>query len=253
MKSQGEEYTIFTFHDIRGEMEEQEINSWKKLIRVITHEIMNSITPITTLTLAIRKKLEGIKHTKQRSQVSAEDINIALSSTEIIEERSKGLIHFIEKYKKITKLPPLKLSTLDIEDLFKRINVLFHQQFEETGIELLTNIHQAKTLKGDQQMIEQVLINLVKNSMEAFEDQSKPQIVLKSYYDKDRKTVISVSDNGPGIPSAIFEEIFIPFFTTKEEGSGIGLNVCRQIMRLHKGEIYVTSEVKTGTIVNLVF
>ncbi len=253
MVSQGEEYTIFTLHDIRSQMEEQEINSWKKLIRVITHEIMNSITPITTLTLAIRKKLTGTKRGKGTIQIRNDDIDVALSSTEIIEERSKGLIHFIDKYRKITKLPPLKLGTCDIMELFERIRVLFDQELQKNNIEFLKEIHQTKTIKSDPQLVEQVLINLVKNSIEALEKRSQPRIILKSLYDKDQRTVISVIDNGIGIPEENQEEIFVPFFTTKEEGSGIGLNVCRQIMRLHKGEIIVKSGEGKGTTVNLVF
>ena len=253
MKSLGEEYTIFTFHDIRNEMEEQEINSWKRLIRVITHEIMNSITPITTLTLAIRKKIKGSKRRESSIEISKEDVDVALSSTEIIEERSKGLIHFIEKYRKITKLPPLKLSHCDIQELFGRIKLLYSQQLSENRIELLIEVHQIKSFKGDPQLVEQVLINLVKNSMEAFLEQPQPQIILKSFPDKDQRTIISVLDNGSGIRLENMEEIFIPFFTTKEDGSGIGLNVCRQIMRQHKGEIFVKSEEGKGTTVSLRF
>ncbi len=253
MVSQGEEYTIFTLHDIRSQMEEQEINSWKKLIRVITHEIMNSITPITTLTLAIRKKLTGTHRGEGKTEIRNGDIDVALSSTKIIEERSKGLIHFIDKYRKITKLPPLTLTTCDIPDLFERIRLLFDQELQKKNIELLTEIYQTKAFKGDPQLVEQVLINLVKNSIEAFEGQPHPQIILKSLNDKDQRTVISVTDNGVGIPEENLEEIFVPFFTTKEEGSGIGLNVCRQIMQLHRGEIFVTSEEDRGTTVSLIF
>jgi signal transduction histidine kinase len=137
--------------------------------------------------------------------------------------------------------------------LFDRIRLLFNQQLQENNIELITEVHQTKNLNGDPQLVEQVLINLVKNALEAMADQIKPQIILKSFHDKDQKTVISVSDNGAGIPVKNLEEIFVPFFTTKEEGSGIGLNVSRQIMRLHKGEIFVTSEEGKGTVVSLVF
>jgi len=253
MVSQGEEYTIFTLHDIRNQMEEQEINSWKKLIRVITHEIMNSITPITTLTLAIRKKLTGTKKGKSKTEIRNDDIDVALSSTEIIEERSKGLIHFINKYRKITKLPPLQLTSCDIQELFERIRLLFMEQLNENNIELLTEIHLTKTFKSDPQLVEQVLINLVKNSIEAMEKQPHPRIILKSFLDKDQRTIISVMDNGAGIPEENREEIFVPFFTTKDDGSGIGLNVCRQIMRLHKGEIFVNSEEGKRTTVSLIF
>jgi len=253
MISQGEEYTIFTLHDIRSQMEEQEINAWKKLIRVITHEIMNSITPITTLTLAIRKKLTGTKRGKGKTEIRNDDIDVALSSTEIIEERSKGLIHFIDNYRKITKLPPLQLTGCDIPELFERIRMLFHQELQKNNIELMTEVHQTKSFKGDPQLVEQVLINLVKNSIEAFEAQPHPRIILKSLYDKDQRTVIAVMDNGAGIPQENMEEIFVPFFTTKEQGSGIGLNVCRQIMQLHKGEIFVNSGVGKGTSANLIF
>lgn len=253
MVNQGEDFTIFTLHDIRSQMEEQEINAWKKLIRVITHEIMNSITPITTLTLAIRKKLTGKKREKGITKIPDEDIDTALSGTEIIEERSKGLIHFIDEYRKITKLPPLKLTACEIPVLFERVRMLFDQELRKNNIQFLAQIHPAKSFKGDPQLVEQVLINLVKNSIEASIGRPDSQIILRSMVDKDQRTVISVEDNGAGIPEENLEEIFVPFFTTKEEGSGIGLNVCRQIMQLHKGEIFVNSEEGKGTTVNLAF
>jgi two-component system nitrogen regulation sensor histidine kinase NtrY len=253
IKNLGEENTIYTFHDIKNEMEEQEINAWKKLIRVITHEIMNSITPITTLTLAIRKRLIKDNKKKRATEVNNDDIKAALSGTEIIEERSKGLVHFIEKYQKITKLPPLRVSNENISELFERIIRLFREQLDQKGIKLITDIHQIKKLKVDPQMVDQVMINLVKNSLEALKKTKHPLIELKSYLDKDQRIVISIRDNGVGIHEKHKEDIFVPFFTTKEEGSGIGLNICRQIMRLHKGDIYVNSQQGEGTVVRLVF
>ncbi|UCG26732.1 MAG: hypothetical protein JSV24_07045 [Bacteroidales bacterium] len=253
IKNLGKENTVYTFHDIKNEMDEQEINAWKKLIRVITHEIMNSITPITTLTLAIRKRLMNGNLKKQAGEVNDDDIDVALSSTEIIEERSKGLVHFIEKYRKITKFPPLRLIDENISDMFERITRLFREQLEQKGIKLSTTIHQKKKLKADPQMIDQVMINLIKNSLEALKGEDDPCIELKSYPDKDQRVVISVRDNGTGIPEENMDDIFVPFFTTKEDGSGIGLNVCRQIMRLHKGEIYINSRYGKGTVAHLVF
>jgi len=253
MKNREKEIRIYTFHDIRTEMEEQEIQSWKKLIRVITHEIMNSITPITTLTLAIRKKLGNAKDEKDGKIPAKEDIAIALQSTAIIEERSRGLIGFIEKYRKITRTPELSLTVCEIGSLLEGVKILFEGECKKAGVDLRISTRQVKTFRADCQLVEQVLINLVKNALEALAGREKPVIEIQAYNHIDGRRVISVQDNGPGIPQKHMEQVFVPFFSTREGGSGIGLNLCRQVMRLHRGEISIQSDEGKGTIVRLFF
>ena len=220
-------------------------------MRVINHEIMNSITPVTTLTLAIRKKFTKKSKAKTVSQITMDDVENALSSAEIIEERSRGLIEFIDKYRRLTRLPPLKISPVNAQDLFDRMSFLFREQLEEKGIRMVTEVHQKSAFRADPGMIEQVLINLIKNAVEAMDGSRDPSIQLKAYMSPDWRPVISVSDTGCGMDTETIQQVFVPFFTTKEKGSGIGLSLCRQIMRLHKGEISLQSEPGKGTTISL--
>lgn len=253
IKMKGIQNHIITLNDIKYQIEEQEIVSWKKLIRVINHEIMNSITPITTLTTAIKNKLQKKQNKQSVRDINEKDIKDALVSTDIIEERSKGLINFIDRYRKLTKLAPMQLSSVDIKELFQRIQFLFKEEPGMKGIKLKVECQKPDTLQADPKMLEQVMINLVKNSMEALENVKDPFIELGYFMDEEQRKVIRVKDNGVGIKQEALEQVFIPFFTTKEGGSGIGLSLCRQIMRMHGGEIKIDSEPGKGTVVKLRF
>ncbi|MCK4699727.1 MAG: PAS domain S-box protein, partial [Bacteroidales bacterium] len=179
IKSKGEPYTIITFNDIKNELEEQEIHSWKKLIRIITHEIMNSITPITTLTSAIKRKLNKGKGKRETVEYTPLEIQDALSGMDIIEERSQGVIHFISQYRKLTKLPPLQITGFVITDLFNKIEYLFKEQLIDSGIRFNSDVRNIKVLHADKKMVEQMLINLVKNAIEALDSIHSPFIELK--------------------------------------------------------------------------
>ena len=253
IKSKGEPYTIFTFNDIKNELEEQEIHSWKKLIRIITHEIMNSITPITTLTSAIKRKLNKGKGKRETVEYTPLEIQEALSGMDIIEERSQGVIHFISQYRKLTKLPPLQISDFVITELFDKIEYLFKEQLNNLGIRFNSEVKSIKVLHADKKMVEQILINLVKNAIEALDGIPSPLIALKAFIDTEGRTMLHVEDNGRGISTKYLEQVFVPFFTTREHGSGIGLSLSKQIMRLHKGDIILFSEEGKGTRIVLKF
>lgn len=235
---------IISLNDISMQMEEQEIRSWKKLIRVINHEIMNSMTPIITLSMAIRRKM------KKGTPDAVED---AVQSAGIIEERSSGLVNFIERYKKLTGLPPLKKKTLKVADLFSKVEQLFREEMKDASVVLSYQQDCTVELEADEQMMEQVLINLVKNAAEALRDNKKPEIDLSCDTDPNGSICLSVKDNGEGIQPDKLEQVFVPFFTTRKEGSGIGLSLCRQIIRLHDGQIKIESEPGEGTTVALRF
>jgi nitrogen fixation/metabolism regulation signal transduction histidine kinase len=243
---------IAAFNDITHHMEEQEIRSWKKLIRVINHEIMNSMTPIITLSMAIRKKLAHGDQAKKVEETNPEALKDAIQSASIIEERSSGLVEFIERYKKLTGLPPLKLETFAIEELFTKIEKLFQSEFQSKGVQFLRSGHCSKELEADRQMLEQVLINLVKNSLEALSHTKDPQLELSCTQNDEGQVSFTIRDNGEGIPGEKLEQVFIPFFTTRKEGSGIGLSLCRQIIRSHKGRMYIESEPGQGTRVIII-
>jgi len=253
IKMKGKSNHVIAMNDIKYQMEEKEIESWRKLIRVITHEIMNSITPITTLTLAIKKKFTSKNRQKDIQDLVPADLTEALRSADIIEERSKGLVYFIEKYKTLTKLPPLKPTTIDLPGLFDRMNYLFAEQLQQKNIQLEIDISGLQEIHADKKLMEQVMINLLKNAIEAFDDSPDPHILVRSCRDNTGRNVIEITDNGSGIHENKLDQVFIPFFTTKENGSGIGLSLCRQIIRLHKGEMMIESIQGSGTKVCLKF
>jgi len=238
---------IIVLNDISLQMEEQEILSWKKLIRVINHEIMNSMTPIITLSMAIRRKLSDGILPRPLEQLSPEALADALQGASIIEERSSGLVQFIERYKKLTSLPPVKLERFPAEDLITRMEQLFKEELAEKSIRFSRPATCNAELIADRHMLEQVFINLLKNAEEALKDSRDPEIRLDCETESDNSICISVRDNGEGIPADRQEQVFVPFFTTRKQGSGIGLSLCRQIIRLHDGQINIESTPGKGS------
>lgn len=231
---------IISCLDIKPELERQELDSWKKLIRVLRHEIMNSITPITTLTTAIKRSFTFENQRKSELQVTQENINDAITSAEVIEERSKGLIDFVEKFKSITDLPQPIKRQFAVESLFEKVRMLFQPTFQKENIEIkIESIPGDLRVNGDEHLIEQIIINLIKNSVEAMEHSGL--IKLKAFIKSPETVCIQVIDNGKGIPGEDMENIFVPSFTTKETGMGIGLSISRQIAQLHGGKISVKS------------
>jgi len=231
--------TIISLNDISREMEAQEISSWKKLIRVINHEIMNSMTPIITLSTAIRKKLTVIK--------TPEALDDAVQSAGIIEERSSGLVSFIERYKELTGLPSLKPERFQAGELLGKMEQLFRESLRKQSILFSCQSVCSIEVEADRQMMEQVLINLLSNAAEAVKHSEDPKIELACYKENQKHICISVRDNGEGIPADKLEQVFVPFFTTREKGSGIGLSLCKQIVQLHHGQIHIDSIPGSGT------
>jgi two-component system nitrogen regulation sensor histidine kinase NtrY len=242
---------IISLQDIRNELEEKELDSWKKLISTLTHEIMNSITPITTLTVAIKRCFMQDGNIKSPENISAENIKDAIDSTNIIEERSKGLISFVDNYRSITKLPVPSIARISVSQLFGELEMLFKDTFELNKISFVKEIIPDNLkITADKKLMEQVLINLVTNSLDAMKNYNKGLIIFRAFEEND-KVNIQIVDNGPGIPDSIIENIFTPFYTTKEKGTGIGLSISRQIIRMHKGKISVRSLPNKETVVTI--
>jgi len=253
---QGEYYKLISLQDLRRELEEQELASWQKLIRVLTHEIMNSVIPITNLSEMIRQTLLQTRQgdTLQLQTLDEEDSQDLLESLQVIEDRSQGLANFVKAYRNVTQVAQPNFRQVAIADLFQRVHTLFSPTLQQSKIDWkqeVTPVHLSLTI--DLEMIEQVLINLIKNATEALTDMADPKIHLNAYQTEEHEGIIEVSDNGPGIPLEVADQIFIPFYTTKPNGSGIGLSLSQQIMRLHRGAITVRSSVSEGTTFTLYF
>ena len=247
IKLKQEPIFIVAINDISSQMEKQEILSWRRLIRIINHEIMNSMTPIITLSMAIRRKLGNGTEAKQPEQISEAALEDAIESATIIGERSSGLVQFIERYKKLTNLPPLKLERFKAVDLFSKMDHFFREDIQSSNIRFIWPESCSMELDADRHMLEQVLINLVKNSIEALKHRENPEIELACHQDAEDEISLTVTDNGEGIPGDKLDQVFVPFFTTREKGSGIGLGLCRQIIRSHGGSMHVESTPGQGT------
>lgn len=197
--------------------------------------------------MAIRKKLATGDEIKPVELQTPEALEDAVKSAAIIEERSNGLVNFIERYKKLTALPPLKLIKFPAGDLFTKVEQLYMEELNDLAIQLNCQSDCSYELEADRQLLEQVLINLMKNSVEAVRNTQDPKIELSCYRDADNHTCLSIRDNGEGIPPDKLEQVFVPFFTTRKDGSGIGLSLCKQIIRLHKGRIHMESTPNEGS------
>ena len=212
-------------------LEHNEMLAWQKLIRVLTHEIMNSLTPIISLSETLSER-----------EINEKNYGVMRQGMQTIYRRSKGLLDFVENYRKLTRLPAPVRRPVSLNELLTDLRKLFPETY--------IHIHLPETdrvLQIDRTQIEQVLINLLKNAREACAKREQPHIEIRVVPGQSRQCRITVSDNGEGILPEVLDKVFVPFFTTKPNGSGIGLSLCRQVVSLHGGRIYVESELDKGT------
>ncbi len=254
LRIHGNTIKLVTMQNIQTELQRQELEAWQNLTRVLRHEIMNSITPISSLTSTLREILdhELIKKENDYEMKAdvADDLREGLGT---IESRSKGLIKFIDAYREYTSLPQPKIKTVMLKEMIDKTAQFMGQQLKKTTIEFSSSCSSDYlTVQADEEMIEQVLINLVKNSMESLSQNGGGKIELNGRYDG-QNILIEVADNGPGIIPEAINRIFVPFFTTKKTGSGIGLALSRQIMQMHNGSLTVESQLEVKTVFTLKF
>lgn len=248
-RMQGDEHALVSIQDIRNELEEQEMDAWQKLTRVLTHEIMNSAAPIASLA-ATANRLLLPEHAANQTETII-DTREALAA---IEKRSQALMHFTQAYRSFTKINQPRFEVVPVSAMFGRISRLLRVQATEQQTALHVSVEpNTLEVRADEEMIEQVLINLLLNAMDAVKGRADAAIHLIARVDRFGHVLLQVRDNGAGIPAELQERIFIPFFTTKEEGSGIGLSLSRQIMRLHDGSITVRSIPEKETVMTLRF
>ena len=244
----GENLKLISLQNIQSELEEKEMEAWQNLVRVLTHEIMNSVTPISSLAGTIDDELKVHLRDDSEKPLEKEQLEDIHLSLQTISKRSEGLIHFVKEFRSLTHIPKPRPVNIIVSALFEEVAMLHKKELLEKNIKLEFSIEpQDLTITADKTMTEQVLINLIKNAIQAFEDQENRIIFLRGYYNDKMRPVIAVKDNGTGIDPEALEKIFIPFFTTKKTGSGIGLSLSRQFMRQHQGTLTVKSTVGKGT------
>jgi len=254
MRIRGNTVKLVTLQNIQTELQKQELEAWQNLTRVLRHEIMNSITPISSLTSTLREILDHEMIKKDNDYElktdAADDLREGLAT---IENRSKGLIKFIDAYREYTSLPQPKIKSVLLKELIEKTAQFMRQELKKTHIEFTSSCSSDYlTVQADAEMIEQVLINLVKNAMESLSQNGAGKIELNGKY-ADQSIMIEVIDNGPGIIPEAINRIFVPFFTTKKTGSGIGLALSRQIMQMHNGSLTVESNPEVKTVFTLRF
>jgi len=239
---------IVVLQNIQTELQQQEVESWQNLTRVLRHEIMNSMTPIVSLVGTMRLI---VNEDIEKSTTDQEAVNDLKEALHTLEKRSKGMMQFVNAYRDFTTLPKPVFANLSVAELFQEVIQLLQTDLTRSGVLWKISVKpEVLTVKADASQIQQVLINLVKNAAEAFSTQTDRLISL-SAYQTDNVTIIEVADNGDGIEPEAIENIFIPFYTTKKTGSGIGLSLSRQILQQHNGQLNVSSEVAKGTVFTL--
>ncbi|MBX2947215.1 MAG: HAMP domain-containing histidine kinase [Cyclobacteriaceae bacterium] len=244
----GENMKLISLQNIQSELEEKEMEAWQNLVRVLTHEIMNSVTPISSLAGTMEDEIRDHVNATEDKPLQREQLADIHLSLQTISKRSENLIQFVKEFRSLTHIPKPRLQSFLVCSLLDEIAMLHKKELTEKNIRLTIELDPPDlTILADRGLIEQVLINLVKNASQAFEDQEEKNITIRGYFNDKLRPVISVKDNGTGIDPEALEKIFIPFFTTKKTGSGIGLSLSRQIMRQHQGSLTVKSTVGKGT------
>ncbi|WP_299246390.1 HAMP domain-containing sensor histidine kinase [uncultured Aquimarina sp.] len=244
-------FKLIVLQNIDDTLNKNESEAWKKLLSVMTHEIMNSIAPISSLADTLQSHLQLTLDNPNEYPLELEDVN---SGVKTIKNRSEGLLKFAKTYRSLNKVTHLNLEKKKIAELFDNIQLLMQPSLDVKNITIDFKVVPPKLeLNIDSYLIEQVLINLILNAVDACKHKANPEIRVIAEQKPNRNIVIKVYDNGSGIPQDIMESIFIPFFTSKTTGSGIGLSLCKQIMLLHKGKILVSSKETEGTVFSLVF
>ncbi|MDB5197047.1 MAG: histidine kinase [Flaviaesturariibacter sp.] len=239
-QTEGKRYKLIAFQNVNEALDETESKAWQKLLSVMTHEIMNSIAPISSLAETLKSRLV------QRDETTFEDLELGIDT---IKRRSEGLLKFAETYRNLNKITTLNKQQVYIRELFGNLNQLMQPTFEQKGIELEIILRETDlSFEADASLIEQVLINLIVNAIEAVKETDEPRIILSAEQTLPNKIMLKVADNGSGMPEEVLEKIFIPFFSTKKTGSGIGLSLCKQIVMLHKGQLQVQSVEGKGTV-----
>ena len=244
LRLRGKIFKLVSITNIQSELQQKEIEAWQGLAKILRHEIMNSITPIVSHVETLNEMLDDeMSWTPDHKYLSAETADDLTDALKTIERRSKGLLHFVDAYRSFSEIPSPSFEMISISDLFERLTRLFQGETKKTKLTVDINISPNDLqVFADQELIDTVLINLFKNAMEAIDKVQNPHIDLKAQLNHNSKVIIELHDNGPGIIPEAQSKIFVPFYTTKENGSGIGLSLSRRIMQVHGGNLTVASD-----------
>ena len=244
-QTEGKKFKLIAFQNVNEALDETESKAWQKLLSVMTHEIMNSIAPISSLAETLKSRLKQSVNLLNNETGAVDDLELGIDT---IKRRSEGLLKFAETYRNLNKITTLNLKKVYVRNLFENLHHLMQPTLEQKNIDLEIILKDTDLqLEADINLLEQVLINLLVNAIEAVKEKTEPRIILSAYTANNKKIIVKVTDNGTGMTEEVLDKIFIPFFSTKKHGSGIGLSLCKQIMMLHKGTMQVQSTEGEGT------
>lgn len=234
----GDAQRIVALQDIQSELDATELTAWQDLVRVLSHEIMNSVTPIASLARTASDLVDEISDPAVGDKIKPVDLKDIRDSVRTVARRSEGLMHFVQSYKQLTQMPPPKLSKTNLKEYLERLKTLMQAEWKGQGISFQLSVEGDNlVLMADTELLDQVLINLLRNAAHAVADSKVKQVRVRSRMNERSRITIDVEDSGPGIKPEHAEKIFLPFFTTKPDGSGVGLSLARQIMLVHRGNI----------------
>lgn len=251
-ETEGQTYKLIAFHNIKAAMEEVEANAWKGLLDVMTHEIMNSVTPVSSLADTLMYQLDQLKEDRRmENDPVLEDIESAL---EAIQRRSDGLLRFSEKYRSLSKKIIPEMKPVNLYQLVNSVKQLMEPLLKQKSIHLEIKSGDITVMANlDQALIDQTIINFITNATYALTNRPEPCITIYTGISQEGRPYITVADNGSGIPDEIQDKIFVPFFSTREKGSGIGLSLSREIIKLHQAELLLQTKEEEGSAFTILF
>ncbi len=253
-KGLNENVYLITLQDIRQELDNKETDSWMKLIRVLTHEIMNTVAPITSISDAVLKYYKSDGKTVTIDQLHTDHIDNTVKGLEVIKHQGNDLLDFVQSYRSFMNLPTPDREIIEVAPFLEKIKLLSDQEGIPKTVHITISLEDPElTIFADEKLLSQVVLNLVRNAIQSFDNQKDKGVVIRAGIQADSTKFIEVKDNGSGIAPEQLSDIFVPFFTTKEDGSGIGLSLSKRVMQLHGGQIKVSSEVGKGTVFKLTF
>lgn len=243
---------LLALQNIQSELDATELAAWQELVRVITHEIMNSITPVASLAKTVADLVDDLIGDTDEAALQ-EEMRDVKDAVQVLAQRSEGLMHFVQSYRQLTQAPPPKMKRVRLKDIFSRLEKLMRAEWKDSGVELTVDVTPpGLEIAGDAELLDQALINLLRNGADAVEGKKDARIWLLARFSDRGRTIIEVADNGTGIDPHLVERIFVPFFTTKKEGSGIGLSLVRQVAQIHGGAVSLSSREGGGSRFSLV-
>jgi two-component system, NtrC family, nitrogen regulation sensor histidine kinase NtrY len=237
---------LISIQDIRQELEARELESYRKLISVLTHEIMNLLSPLSS----VAGSLDGLYHPSgqpiKMAELNEDILKTTLNSIEVINEQSNGILNFVNNYRKLSRIPPPELKPFEIDEWIDQLRIVYSGKMQDHKIDFqITADHGIKQIIADKKLINQVVVNLMNNAMDAVKEKADNRLIkLDIEFTRQDRVWICISNNGPAIPPEVQDKIFVPFFTTKADGSGIGLSICQEIMKLHGGSLMVVSSIE---------